>query len=136
MLESAPLGSSNFTTLAERQRPGLHRDPGHLRPDGAGQRPYVLRLTATDITGRTSQTTIIVEADTATKPTQYLRSETDLSVTLAGSVFNLVRTYDSLDRRPVGHVRLRLAAGQPGHGHPDDRAAHRPRVDRASTTRS
>ena len=47
------------------------------------------------------------------KPDQYLRTETDLSVVLAGTTVNLVRSYDSLDRRPVGHVRLRLAAGQP-----------------------
>ena len=92
--------------------------------------PYVLRLTATDIAGRTSQTTILVEADTATKPTQYLRTETDLSVTLAGSVFNLVRSYDSLMAAQSGTFGYGWRLAEPGHGHPDDGPADRPRVDR------
>jgi YD repeat-containing protein len=101
VLDFAPVGSSTFTALAQGNAP-ITGNLATFDPTTVSNGPYVLRLTATDIAGRTSQTTLIVEADTAARPTQYLRSETDLSVTLAGSVFNLVRTYDSLDAGQSG----------------------------------
>src|SRR5262249_40633242 len=58
---------------------------------------YVLRLTAADITGRVSQTQVTVEASTSTKPTQYLRSETDITVQIGTATVSLVRQYDSLN---------------------------------------
>jgi len=96
VLDRAPVGSTTFTTLATGTAPVSAGTLATFDPATVANGPYVLRLTATDIAGRTSQTTILVEADTTTKPTQYLRTETDLSVVLAGSVFNLVRSYDSL----------------------------------------
>lgn len=102
VLDRAPVGSSTFTTLASGNSPVSNATLATLDPTAIANGPYVLRLTATDIAGRTGQTTVTVEADTATKPTQYLRGETDLSVSLAGSVFNLVRSYDSLDATQSG----------------------------------
>jgi YD repeat-containing protein len=96
VLDQAPLGSSTYTTLASGNTPVSSATLATFDPTVVANGPYVLRLTATDIAGRTSQATIVVEADSTTKPTQYLRTETDLSVVLAGSVFNLVRSYDSL----------------------------------------
>ena len=96
VLDRAPVGSSSFTTLASGNAPVSSGTLATFDPTALANGPYILRLTATDIAGRTGQTTIVVEADSTTKPTQYLRTETDLSVTLAGSVFNLVRSYDSL----------------------------------------
>ncbi len=96
VLDRAPIGSSTFTTLASGTAPVSSATLATFDPTVLANGPYVLRLTATDIAGRVSQTTIVVEADSTTKPAQYLRTETDLSVVLAGSVFNLVRTYDSL----------------------------------------
>src|SRR5439155_527848 len=89
LLDRAPLGTDAFTTLASGTTPVSSStlatfDPGAL-PNGF----YRLRLTATDISGRTSRTEVVVETNTTTKPAQYLRTETDLSVTLAGSTFNL-----------------------------------------------
>jgi hypothetical protein len=42
-----------------------------------------------------------VEANTVTKPNQYLTSTTDLTVQLGGVPITLVRTYDSLSRDEV-----------------------------------
>ena len=43
-----------------------------------------------------------LEVDTAIKPTQYQRSETDLTVTLGGATISLTRLYDSFDRERSG----------------------------------
>ena len=129
VLDIAPLGSSTFTTLASGTAPVSAGTLATFDPTAMANGPYVLRLTATDIAGRTSQTTIQVEADTTTKPGQYLRSETDLSVTLAGSTFNLVRVYDSLMAAQSGtfgygwrladqdvDIQTTVAAHRPGVG--------------------
>jgi YD repeat-containing protein/VCBS repeat-containing protein len=102
VLEQAPFGSEAFTTLASGAAPVagaavVRFDPAQV-PNGA----YRLRLTATDMAGRSSRTEIVVEADTAAKPTQYLRQETDLSAVLGGATVNLVREYDSLARGASG----------------------------------
>ena len=55
--------------------------------------------------GRSARTEIVVEADTAVKPTQYLRQETDLSAVLGGVTVNLVREYYSLSRGASRLVR-------------------------------
>jgi hypothetical protein len=47
-------------------------------------------------------TEVSIEANTAAKPTQHQRSETDLVVTLSGAEISLVRAYDSLDRDRSG----------------------------------
>ncbi len=96
VLDRAPIGSSTFTTLASGTSAVSSATLATFDPTVLANGPYVLRLTATDIAGRISQTTIVVEADSTAKPSQYLRTETDLSVVLAGSVVNLVRSYDSL----------------------------------------
>ena len=44
---------------------------------------YQLRLQATDISNRTTVTQIIIEVNTATKPSAYTRTQTDLSITSA-----------------------------------------------------
>ena len=59
-----------------------------------------------------SQATIVVEADTAAKPTQYLRSETDMTVQLDGATFTLARIYDSLTTGLSRIAGLRLEPGR------------------------
>ncbi|MDM9385689.1 CARDB domain-containing protein [Chlorogloeopsis sp. ULAP01] len=73
---------------------------------------YQLRLQATDISGRTSSTQVVVEANSGTNKSAYVRTETDLSITfsstlthsLPGSLtpLNLVRTYSSLNASDIG----------------------------------
>ena len=84
-------------------------------------------LTAADISGLVTTVTDTIEVDTTAKPTQYLTSATDLTVQLGGATRLPRAPVRFADGRSVGHVRLRLAAGQHRHRHPDDRAADRPR---------
>ncbi|TVS15269.1 MAG: tandem-95 repeat protein, partial [Planctomycetaceae bacterium] len=81
-------------------------DPA-LLPNGF----YVLRLTATDIAGRSSRVEIAVEVNSSVKAARYLRSETDLAVELDGIGVELVRSYDSLlsDRTQSFGLGWRLA---------------------------
>ena len=57
---------------------------------------YRLRLTATDMSDRTAQTELVLDANTSTKPSQYTRSDTDLTLTFGAISVPLVRGYDSL----------------------------------------
>lgn len=96
-LDLAPLGSHVFTRVASGGAPvsgALYTfDPTRL-PNGL----YRLRLTATDIAGRANEAELVVEANSAAKPSQYLQSQTDLTVNLGGVPVSLVRMYDSLRR--------------------------------------
>ena len=97
VLEQALVGSNDFTTLASGTTPVsgtvYHLDPGGLR-NGA----YELRLTATDISGRTTVVETTLQIDTAAKPAAYVQNTTDLSVVLGGTTVDLVRSYSSLDQ--------------------------------------
>jgi YD repeat-containing protein len=103
VLDVAPLGTSAYTKLASGNTP-LSGALGTFDPAAVENGFYQLRLTATDISGRVSQTAIVVEANTATKPFQYLRTETDLTVELDGATFHLIRQYDSLNTRQSGRL--------------------------------
>ncbi len=63
---------------------------------------YEFQLAATDIKGRQSKTSIVVEVNSNVKTAQYQRSETDLTVNLGGTSFDLVRRYDSLQVDELG----------------------------------
>src|SRR5262249_47619988 len=76
----------------------------HFDPAAVKNGVYQLRLTATDVSGRTSTAAIVVDANTAAKSFDYVRSDTDLSVSLGGVTVNLVRTYDSLSRNVAGSI--------------------------------
>jgi YVTN family beta-propeller protein/YD repeat-containing protein len=102
VLDLAPLGSSNFVTLATGNTNVAGGALAHLDPARFRNGVYVLRLTATDLGENSTQTTRQIEIDTEAKPAQYLRAETDLSVPLGATALKLTRVYDS------------LAAGVPG----------------------
>jgi len=97
VLEQALVGSNEFTTLAGGNTPvsgSIYQfDPAMLR-NGA----YQLRLTATDVSGRSAVVQMIVHAETAAKPSAYVQNSTDLSVVLGGTTVNLVRSYSSIDQ--------------------------------------
>jgi hypothetical protein len=63
---------------------------------------YRLRLTASDMAGRVSTSEALIEIASAAKPGQFVRRETDLSVTLDGVALDLVREYDSLATTNAG----------------------------------
>ncbi|MDE3119983.1 MAG: hypothetical protein KGL03_13330, partial [Nitrospirota bacterium] len=95
-LELAPLGSHEFTKLAGGDAVG-DGALASLDPAALSNGFYWVRLTATDISGRTSQTEILVEVNSVAKSAQYLRSETDLTVDLGGIPVSIARQYDSLN---------------------------------------
>ena len=59
---------------------------------------YQLRLSAEDVSGRTAVTETSLEVNSANKSQQYIRTETDLTVTLAGETVDILRTYDSQEQ--------------------------------------
>ena len=65
---------------------------------------WTLRLSAQDISGRTSTVEISVEVNTPAKPSAYRTSETDLSLLLGGVPVELVRAYDSLRSNVSGSL--------------------------------
>ncbi|MCB1942331.1 MAG: putative Ig domain-containing protein, partial [Candidatus Accumulibacter sp.] len=101
VLDLAPLGSDRFTILAS----GDSSVSGVLSALDSGSLAngvYRLRLTASDISGRTTSTATVFDANTVSKPTRYQQADVDLSVSLGGTVVDLVRSYDSQPRDIAG----------------------------------
>src|SRR2546423_1627912 len=68
VLELAPLGSEAFTPVASGTTTVAGDTLAHFDPAAVRNGVYRLRLTATDLSGRSSKTEIVFEADTATSP--------------------------------------------------------------------
>lgn len=96
-LELATLGSNHYVKLADGNQAIATAPLTQLDPTTLSNGFYQLKLNATDISGRTSLTTAIIEINTSQKSSQYQRSETDLTVTLDGVNLDLIRAYDSLN---------------------------------------
>ncbi|MAE63850.1 MAG: hypothetical protein CMJ18_06215, partial [Phycisphaeraceae bacterium] len=105
-LEIALLGTDDFALLAAGTTTVQDGSVATLDPAAFNNGFYRLRLMATDIDRRTSRAEVIVELATADKPGQYLRSESDLDVTLGSIPVALTRVYDSLDRQLGGAFGL------------------------------
>ncbi len=103
-LELAPLGSSVYRTLGTGDSPLANAVLATLDPGTLANGFYRLRITASDISGRTATSEIAVEINSSVKSGQYTRVETDLGVTLDGVHFDLVRSYDSLASAAVASV--------------------------------
>ena len=84
--------------LASGQSPLNDGPLAVLDPSNLTNGFYQLLLTATDITGRTSQVQTQIEVHTLTKPNDYVVTDTDLAVNLGGTTIDIQRTYDSLTR--------------------------------------
>ena len=100
-LDIAARGSDDFRLIAsgEAALDGvLAAFDARAHADGL----YTLRLSARDISGRTSVSRIDVEIDTGSKHGHYQRSDTDLVVDLGGMSFALTRQYDSLEASVPG----------------------------------
>ncbi len=102
VLERATFDSDAFLTVATGDAPVAGGTLAHLDPGALANGFYRLRLTATDISGRSTSTEAVIEVNTAAKPAQYRRRETDRSVSLGGATVDLVREYDSLAADTAG----------------------------------
>ncbi len=97
-LEIAPVSQDRFILLAGGDNPIEGDLVGAFDPTGYRNGFYLLRLTARDIGGLQSQTTALVEINTADKPLEYRRVELDLQTVLDGIPLALSRVYSSLDQ--------------------------------------
>ncbi|MDB5349719.1 MAG: repeat protein, partial [Planctomycetota bacterium] len=96
-LEVAPFGTNAFSTLATGTQSILDGMLSTLDPNALANGFYRLRLTATDLSSRTTVSESVVEVNSSVKMAQYQRQETDLSVVLGSTTIDLVRQYDSLN---------------------------------------
>ena len=78
---------------------------------------YSLVLTATDIAGRTTTVTRVLDVDTVAKSEAFATAATDLTVTLDGVVVPLTRFYSTVNANEQGLLWLRVDAGR---GRPAD----------------
>src|SRR5262249_50032351 len=101
-LDVAPLGTNAFVALAGGTAPVANGPLARFDPAAVPNGFYRLRLTVTDLDGRTATAEAVVEARSADKPARYLRTETDLTVTLGGVAVSVVRRYDSLTAGRAG----------------------------------
>ncbi|MDH5639643.1 MAG: putative Ig domain-containing protein, partial [Nitrospira sp.] len=113
-LEIAHANSDAFSVIASGSTPILSTQSSALStldPSGYSNGFYRLRLTAQDVAGRRAETEALIEINSAVKTAQFTHSEMDLTVTLDGHVFDLVRQYDSLEASTVTGQSQSLAAG-------------------------
>ena len=118
-LEIAELGTDNYRLLNSGNTPTV---TSYDLPVTSYQNGfYELRLTGTDISGRTSVTTSQIEIDTVTK-SGYQNTTTDLSLTLGGIPVNITRHYDANTGKwkfnTDSHIQLNTVPDTPTPQHP------------------
>ncbi|MFN0038823.1 MAG: tandem-95 repeat protein, partial [Burkholderiales bacterium] len=95
-LDIAPAGSERFETLASGSG-AISGTLATLDPTRFDQGFYQLRLTATDIAGRSGEAITEFELAAATSTGRYLRTSTDFTATLGGKTLDFIRRYDSFN---------------------------------------
>ncbi len=96
ILELEPLSQGTPDVIASSTETLINGILSIFDPSQRANGFYLLRLTATDISGRISEVEIIVEVNAPFKTMQYLRAETDLTIEIDGETISLIRVYDSL----------------------------------------
>ncbi len=89
----------NWLTLATGHTAVTAAPLGTLDPTLLLNGTYELQLTATDLVGRTSTTNIFVVVDRNMKVGNFTLSFNDLTIPVAGIPIQVIRTYDSRDKR-------------------------------------
>ncbi len=95
-LEISTPSDPNFTVLATGRATVNDSTLAQLAPGNLANGVYQLLLSATDISGNTTQTQTQLEIDTATKPNDNVVTDADVSVNLDGTTVLIERTYDPL----------------------------------------
>ncbi|WP_108667151.1 tandem-95 repeat protein [Euzebya rosea] len=99
-LALAPVGTADFTVLAESVTPVVDGALGQLDPTLLRNGQYELRLEVTDRGGTTVTTAVGVQVSGDQKVGLFTIQMTDLEVDVAGLDLTVDRVYDSRDRRP------------------------------------
>ncbi|MGB6300739.1 MAG: putative Ig domain-containing protein, partial [Rivularia sp. (in: cyanobacteria)] len=96
-LEIASFGEGDYKAIAQGENTVNENILAQIDPNKLNNGFYQLRLTATDISGRTSTTETVVEINSTAKTSAYTRKETDLTYNFSSLPLNITRTYNSLD---------------------------------------
>ncbi len=100
-LELVPLDGRSPTLLAQGRNP-INGALTQIDPGGFVNGAYLLRLTATDISGRTSTISKLIEINSTNKPAGYAHSVTDLTAIIGGVNIPFTRNYSSTDTAFAG----------------------------------
>ncbi|MEO8428057.1 MAG: putative Ig domain-containing protein, partial [Verrucomicrobiota bacterium] len=95
-VELRPLGFDSAVILGSGTAP-IAGDLGVIDTRRLENGPYLLSLIAQDISGRTTRIERVVEVNSTDKGAAFVRTETDVSATLAGLTIPIVRRYSSLN---------------------------------------
>ncbi len=95
-LEIATPSDPNFTTLATGRATVSDSTLAQLVPANLANGVYQLLLTASDLSGNTTQTQTQIEINTPTKANDNVVTDADVSVNLDGTTVLIERTYDPL----------------------------------------
>ncbi|MEL6109582.1 MAG: putative Ig domain-containing protein, partial [Planctomycetota bacterium] len=101
-LAVATRGSLDYTTIATGETTGEDLVLSTLDPRSLANGFYTMRLTARDIAGRQSQTTIDFEVNSAAKVAAYARTDIDATLDVGGKQLVIARQYDSLQQNVRG----------------------------------
>ncbi len=101
-LQVATPDDPSFTLLASGRGTINDAAIAQVNPSQMTNGFYQLLLTATDISGRSSQARTQIEIHTATKPGDEVVTDADVSITLDGTPILIQRTYDPLTRSGSG----------------------------------
>jgi YD repeat-containing protein len=114
-LELIPFGEDSTVTLATGYQSLSDAALFQLDPESLRNGIYQLRLTATDMSGRTRTTAVLIEVNSQGKTAQYEQQQTDLTVNFDGTTLDLIRSYDVLNRDRAGSFGYgwRLAGADP-----------------------
>ncbi|HUB24490.1 MAG TPA: CARDB domain-containing protein, partial [Tepidisphaeraceae bacterium] len=95
-LDLTPIGSANAVVLATGESTVTNGILAAINPNELQNGAYELTLTASNMAGRSSTTTAVVDIDTATKSGAYSTSASDLTATLDGVSVVLTQYYSSV----------------------------------------
>lgn len=98
-LAYAIAGSDGFTIFSSSTNPVTGGSLGEFDPTLLINDLYTIRLTVFDLGGNTTSDEITVQVDELMKIGQFTLSFIDLSIPMAGIPINVVRTYDSREKR-------------------------------------
>ncbi|MCC7205279.1 MAG: tandem-95 repeat protein, partial [Phycisphaeraceae bacterium] len=101
-LEITPLGSNDWTTLASGTSPVDGQTLATIDPSLLADGAYLLRLSATDMAGRSTAVERVIAVNAANKPGNVVQFATDLSVTLGGFTLDFARVYQGYDHATAG----------------------------------
>ncbi len=98
-VDFAPLGTNDYTVLAEGREPVTNATLATFDPTTLLDGFYTIRVTARTLAGEIRHTSIVVEGDPAIELAPFTVSFEDKTLLMGGFPLTVTRTYDSRDKR-------------------------------------